>query len=108
MNGVSGRFTEATMTYAMHRIANDIGVSASDATLLRLTNNAVFALPAAGIVIRVNRSYGLRERVYRVVRLARWFAEIDAPTIRLVGWIGQPVQVDRLLATVWHYVPSNS
>jgi hypothetical protein len=95
MNGAPGRFTQAAMTEAMHRIARDIGVSAIDATLLRLTNNAVYALPATGIVVRITRSYGLHERVHKVVRLARWFAEIDAPTIRLVDSIDQPAAVPR-------------
>jgi hypothetical protein len=34
-------------------------VHAGNARLLRLTNNAVFALPAAGQVIRITRSHGL-------------------------------------------------
>ena len=93
------------MMEAMRQIANRLHVSADDAQMLRLTNNAVFALPRAGLVIRINRSHGLHERAYKVVRLAQWFEQINAPTIRLLSAIKQPLQVGDLLATVWQYVP---
>src|SRR5438067_3868335 len=105
MTDMAGRFTEAAMIEAMRQIAAELDVPTGDARLLRLTNNAVFALPEAGLVIRILRSYGLHERVYKAVRLAQWFTEIDAPTIRLATAIDQPVQFGSLLATVWHYVP---
>ncbi|MEV0726346.1 aminoglycoside phosphotransferase family protein [Micromonospora purpureochromogenes] len=101
----AGRFTEDVMTAAMHQVAEEVGARAEDARLLRLTNNAVFALPAAGIVIRIARSHGLRDRVHKVVELGRWFGEIDAPTIRLAPDVAQPVRVGDLLASVWQYVP---
>ena len=106
MTSTNGRFTEAAMTSAMRQIADQLGVSAADAELLRLTNNAVFALPSAGVVIRITRSYGLHERVRKVARLGEWFATVNAPTIRLASQLTQPVAYDRLLATVWGYVPS--
>ncbi|MFD6756153.1 hypothetical protein [Micromonospora gifhornensis] len=51
----------------------------SDARLLNLTNNAVFALPEAGLVIQITRSHRLQERAAKVARLARWFERLDAP-----------------------------
>jgi hypothetical protein len=92
------------MTTVMHHIAAQIGVMADDCRLLRLTNNAVYALPTAGLVIRITRSYGLQDRVHKVVRPASYFESVDAPTIRLAPGIDQPIQSDGLLATVWHYV----
>jgi hypothetical protein len=105
MTDISGRFTEAAMTQAMRQMASELGVDVADAQLLRLTNNAVFALPAAGLVVRIIRTHGQHERVYKVVRLAQWFADIDAPTIRLLASIDQPVRLGSLLATVWRYEP---
>jgi aminoglycoside phosphotransferase (APT) family kinase protein len=93
------------MAAAMRKVAAQLGAQCDDAELLRLTNNAVFALPAAGLVIRITRSYGLHERARKVVHLARWFAELDAPTIRLAGERVQPIEIDGLLATVWSYLP---
>jgi hypothetical protein len=100
----AGRFTEEAMTAVMHTIANRLAVPADDASLLRLTNNAVFALPTAGLVIRITRSHSLHARVTKVVNLAHWFAQINAPTIRLTTTT-QPLQENNLLATVWHYIP---
>ncbi|MGC5286934.1 aminoglycoside phosphotransferase family protein [Micromonospora sp. DT231] len=102
---MSGRFSEAAMTAAMRHIASTLGVSADGAQLLRLTNNAVFALPRAGIVIRIARTHQLQDRVRKVVRLARWFAEIDAATIRLARDVEQPIEVGDLVASVWQYLP---
>jgi hypothetical protein len=106
MRTSTGRFAEEAMTRSMHDVADLLCVDSADASLLRLTNNAVFALPSAGIVIRITRSYGLHDRVHKVVRLARWFEEVNAPTIRLAPSIDQPVRVGDVLATVWRLVAS--
>ncbi|WP_431942325.1 phosphotransferase enzyme family protein [Micromonospora marina] len=102
---MSGRFSEEAMTRAMREIAGGLDVPTDDAQLLRLTNNAVFALPASGLVIRIARTHRLRDRVQKVVRLAQWFVELGAPTIRLAPGVTQPVAVDDLAASVWTYVP---
>ncbi|SCG43433.1 aminoglycoside phosphotransferase family protein [Micromonospora halophytica] len=102
---MSGRFSKETMTAAMRQIATVLGVPSDDAELLRLTNNAVFALPRSGIVIRIGRTHRLRDRVTKVVQLAQWFAEIDAPTIRLPPGVEQPIRVGELVASIWTYVP---
>jgi len=93
------------MAGAMRQVAERINVPTDDAILLRLTNNAVFALPGAGLVIRITRSLGLQYRVNKVVQLGGWFEQVDAPTIRLAPGINQPLRVGDMLATVWRYVP---
>ena len=105
MSGATGRFSEPVMWRAMRQVARQLDVPAQDATLLRLTNNAVFALPTAGLVIRITRSLALADRVHKVARLGAWFEQVGAPTIRLAHRIDQPVPVGGLLATVWRYVP---
>lgn len=91
-----GRYTEAAMTQAMRHIADRLDVPSHDARLFRLTNNAVFALPTAAIVVRITRSTTLHDRVHKVARLATWFAERNAPTIRLA------VHVDRSQDSLVH------
>lgn len=61
-----GRYTEAAMTEAMRHIADRLDVPSHDARRLRLTNNAVFALPTAAIVVRITRSTTLHDRVHKV------------------------------------------
>lgn len=102
---MTGRFAEPVMAAAMREVAERISVRADDAILLRLTNNAVFALPGAGLVVRISRSLGLQDRVSKVVRLGDWFERVGAPTIRLAPGVDQPIRVGDMLATVWRYVP---
>lgn len=104
MTGTDGRFTEAAMWAALTHIAERLDVDHTDARLLQLTNNAVFALPTAGVVIRITRTHQMHARVHKVAALGAWFEEVDAPTIRLADGIDQPVTDGRLLATVWRYV----
>lgn len=99
-----GRFTEEIMTAAMLHLAETHRLSTTGAQLLRLTNNAVFALPASTVVVRIARSYQAGSRVAKGVALARWFASIDAPAIRLAGPEDQPLVVDGFHATVWRYL----
>lgn len=109
MSELGGRFTEPVMHQIMHDLAGRLGVPDGDARLLRLTNNAVFALPAAGLVVRIIRSRRLRERAHKVAGLGAWLAHMDAPTIRLADVaVSQPIEVGGLLATVWHYLPPSS
>ena len=108
MPEATGRFSQEQMRQVMQAVAAQIGTEADDVKLLRLTNNAVYALPSAGVVIRITRSTVLHDRVIKTVQLGRWFDEVDAPTIRLAGPRSQPITVQGLWATVWHYVPSTS
>jgi hypothetical protein len=101
----NGRFTEGRMRSAMDAIANQLGIDAGDARILHMANNAVFALPHAGLVFRITRSNSLHDRIRKGARLGRWFAEIDAPTIRLASYPDQPMTHEDLLATIWDYIP---
>ncbi len=56
-------------------------------------------------MIRITRSHGLRQRGGKVAALGGWFAAVQAPTIRLGADIGQPIEEDGLLATIWTYLP---
>jgi hypothetical protein len=99
-----GRFTESAMRETLDRIAERLHVDATGAHLLRLTNNAVFALPCADLVVRITRTHRLHARVQKVANLGAWFPTVDAPTIRLAEDIEQPVADGHLLATIWQYV----
>jgi aminoglycoside phosphotransferase (APT) family kinase protein len=107
MTAVDGRFTEAAMRQTLTSIADQLGIDDTDVRLLRLTNNAVFALPAAGVVVRITRTHRLHGRVHKVAALGAWFEDLDAPTIRLTHGIHQPIAAGNLLATVWRYVAPN-
>lgn len=107
MSVAQGRFSERAMWHAMLDVAEQIDADTRQARLLRLTNNAVYALPAEGIVIRITRSQSLQARVDNVLALARWLEAIDGPSNRLAPGIEQPVRSGDLLATVWEYLPDH-
>ncbi|QRP51298.1 aminoglycoside phosphotransferase family protein [Amycolatopsis sp. FDAARGOS 1241] len=83
-----------------------LGLDPAGARLLRFTNNAVYALASAPVVVRIVGSTRLRHRVDTVVRVARHFARHDVPAIRLLEGVDQPLAVGPHLVTVWHEVPS--
>ncbi|OLT40705.1 aminoglycoside phosphotransferase [Saccharomonospora sp. CUA-673] len=75
------------------------------ATLLRFTNNAVYALGDREVVVRIVGTPALRHRVDKVVQVARHLERHGVPAVRLVSDVEQPVRVGDYLATVWHRVP---
>ncbi|MFC9087031.1 aminoglycoside phosphotransferase family protein [Nocardiopsis dassonvillei] len=80
--------------------------AADDAELIKFTNNAVYRLPHARLVVRIAGSATVVERVPVVIQAARWLVQHDAPAVRLAEDISQPVQADGATATFWHLVPS--
>lgn len=99
-----GRFSETRMVATLHAIAAQLELEVSDAHPLHMANNAVYALPKAGVVVRITRSTKLHDRIRKGARLGAWFTEVDAPTIRLATSARQPIEHEDLLATVWEYV----
>lgn len=81
--------------------------AAQDAELIKFTNNAVYRLPSAGVVVRIAGSATVVERVPVVIQAARWLAHHDAPTVRLVEELPQPVEAAGAVATFWHLVPES-
>ncbi|MBB3049574.1 aminoglycoside phosphotransferase (APT) family kinase protein [Prauserella isguenensis] len=82
-----------------------LGADPRGATLLRFTNNAVYALADRPLVVRIVGTPALRHRAPKVVRLARHLQRLGVPAVRLAAGVDQPVRVGEHLATVWDRVP---
>jgi hypothetical protein len=91
----------AAVTAAACRSA---GLRRAGARMLKFTNNAVVALPAAGAVLRIAGSAGVRSRVPAVVAVARWLEDLRLPAVRLLPGLPQPLEVEGHLVTVWRAV----
>jgi aminoglycoside phosphotransferase (APT) family kinase protein len=100
-----GLFTKENLRSALSAVCASAGLDPEGARLLRFTNNAVFLLASAPVVVRIVGSVALRHRVRKVVDVARWFAEHDVPAVRLVEGVEQPVVVGQYSATLWEEVP---
>lgn len=104
-----GPLTEARLASVIDDVAARLRLDAAGARRLKFTNNAVVALPRAGVLLRVAGSSVARQRIVGVLAAARWFAEAGIPAVRLVGGLEQPVVVNGGdLVTVWELVPSRA
>jgi aminoglycoside phosphotransferase (APT) family kinase protein len=66
----------------------------------------VFRLTRAPVVVRIAGSTAVRNRTNKVVNAARWLAEHDAPAVRLLPGIEQPIKAAGHVATLWQEVPA--
>lgn len=101
----AGHFARERLVEVLAEVCAVAGFDHAGATLLRLTNNAVFRLARHPVVVRIVASRALRHRVEKVVRVATWFAEHGVPAVRLVPGIRQPVRTGDHVATLWEAVP---
>ncbi|MBN1173069.1 MAG: aminoglycoside phosphotransferase family protein [Micromonosporaceae bacterium] len=74
------------------------------AELVKFTNNAVFRLPQAGIVLRIAGSTTMRQRVPKVLCMAHWLAKHGIPAVRPHPGIQQPLLIDDQIVTIWQTV----
>lgn len=99
-----GRFTGEKLAGALTAAAASLGLDPSGARLLRFTNNAVYQLVTAPVVLRIVGSRTLRHRAERCVAVARHFARHGIPAIRLLPGVDQPLSVGEHVVTAWEYV----
>jgi aminoglycoside phosphotransferase (APT) family kinase protein len=78
------------------------GLSAYDATLLRIGSNAVFHL-AAPVVVRISRQGASIDQARRTVAVARWLESVAYPAVRVVD-VDQPVILNGHVITFWKSV----
>lgn len=86
-------------------VCQRVGVSAFGAQLLRLSSNAVFALPAAGLAIRISTNLAARTRITASLPVTTWLADAGFPCTAPAPVTGQPFTLDGKRASVWQYVP---
>jgi aminoglycoside phosphotransferase (APT) family kinase protein len=103
-----GRFTREKLDSALAEAAARLGLDHRGATLVRFTNNAVYALADEPVVVRIVGSRALRHRAAKVVAVARHFERHGVPAIRLLPGVEQPLHVGEHVMTVWVRVEQTS
>ncbi|MGH3432438.1 MAG: phosphotransferase family protein [Thermocrispum sp.] len=100
------RFTPEKLHAALLAVCRTLGVDHRGATLMRFTNNAVYALASVPAVVRIVGSHALGHRAHKVVRVAEHFERHEVPAVRLYPGVRQPVVGDDppFTATVWRRV----
>lgn len=77
------------------------GLDPSGAELIRLGENAVYQLPAVGVVGRVMRSRERLADARREVAVAQWLAHHGVPAVEVATGVDQPVEADGRVVTFW-------
>ncbi len=99
--GISGRLTSATAASALAAACHEVGLDPSKAQLIRIGENALYAMPSERLVVRIARSVDLLVRVQREVDTARWLASLEFPAVRVADRLPQPLQVEGRPVTFW-------
>ncbi|WP_331758832.1 aminoglycoside phosphotransferase family protein (plasmid) [Nocardia sp. NBC_01377] len=92
---------------SLAEICRVAGLDDRNAKLIKYTNNVVWHLATAPVIVRIGVGEIGRTRAPRVVRLANWLAENDAPVPRLHPGIEQPVVTSDTAATIWEWLPGS-
>jgi hypothetical protein len=83
-----------------------VGLGCSESRLLRLGENAIYALDVPDVVVRVARSVEMLKDVRKEVGVARWLASLGYPAVRLAELEGvdQPIVVASHPVTFWRLI----
>jgi Phosphotransferase enzyme family len=96
---------EIDLHRALTEVCDVAGLDPAGATLIKYTNNAVYRLHTKQVIIRLGSGEVALKRAQHVTKVARWGATHDAPIVRLLDGIEQPVLVDGYAATIWIGLP---
>lgn len=102
----SARFTDAQLRRGLAALTEAAGLNPAGAKLIKVTNNAVWRLTTAPIVVRMATTPALLHRTPTVIAAARWLAGHQAPAVRLAE-LPQPLTATdgtgaAWTATTWH------
>ncbi|MFI9080824.1 phosphotransferase enzyme family protein [Streptomyces sioyaensis] len=109
MDGVVNHegLTQASAARALASACSQVGLDSDHVDLLRLGENAIYALPSEGVVVRVARAAteDIKRKVVKELAISRWLACQDFPAVQPRDELPQPVLADGRLVTFWEYVP---
>jgi Ser/Thr protein kinase RdoA (MazF antagonist) len=91
---------------ALDAAAARLDVSVHDARLLRLHGNATYALPSAGLVIRIATNPRVLEPIIVSIAVTRWLAGRGFPCTVPADIDDQPFEVAGYVVTAWRYLPT--
>jgi aminoglycoside phosphotransferase (APT) family kinase protein len=89
-------------------VGQRVNIAVEHAHLLHLHSNAVFALPAAGLVVRIATNPDIFDRVTASLRVTRWLAARGFPCVVPADVPGQPFVEGGRIVSIWRYVPTVS
>ncbi|MFE7313127.1 phosphotransferase enzyme family protein [Streptomyces sp. NPDC057555] len=99
--------TQASAARALASACSQVGLDSQSADLLRLGENAIYALPSEGVAVRVARAdtEDVRRKVVKELAVSRWLVSQGFPAVRPCDELPQPTQAEGRFVTFWEYVP---
>lgn len=79
------------------------GFDDTDASLMRLGENALFHLPLDGVVVRIARTMDYWADAEKEVNVSRWLAENHFPAAKACD-VPQPISADDHPVTFWQFI----
>ena len=96
---VSRQLSESSAQNLLEEACAADGLSADDATLMRIGSNAVYHL-AAPVVVRISRQGADLDEARRAVAVARWLESVHYPAVRAID-VDQPIGINGHVVTFW-------
>lgn len=103
---MDGDSSDDTTRGVLDMAASRLGVPVQDARLLRLHGNASYALPAAGLVIRIAANPQVLGPVTASIAVTRWLAGRGFPCTVPAEVDDQPFVIAGHVVSAWRYVPT--
>ncbi|MER5320858.1 aminoglycoside phosphotransferase family protein [Streptosporangium roseum] len=103
---ISLPFTASEAHKTLEAACRKIGLSAEDARLLRLGENAIFQLSAEKVIVRIARSAEVLSDATKEVAVAEWLRESGLPASEPAGY-EQPIMVRDRPVTFWRLIDNN-
>lgn len=100
----SGEFSTSTTDSIFRTACEIVGLDPTGAHLIRLGENAIYAIESTEIVVRIARSSQRLDRVERELCIARWLKDHDVPAVEVHEDIEQPITADGLPVTFWKLI----
>lgn len=101
-------FSPASTRATLEVACRAVGLSATDASLIRLGENALYRLTDQPIVVRIARTMDYWRQVRNEVEVAEWLKDMEYPAARVTGPSAQPIAVDGHPVTFWDFIPGRS
>ncbi|WP_228986425.1 MULTISPECIES: phosphotransferase family protein [unclassified Micromonospora] len=96
-------FSSTAAALVLREACSVVGASSTNATLMRLGENAIFSVQHPSLVVRIARSRGHLRDAEKEVRVARWLERCEVPAARLYP-VEQPILVGAHPVTFWRKV----
>jgi aminoglycoside phosphotransferase (APT) family kinase protein len=99
-------FTSSSAADVLESVGRQVDLDTSGAQLMRLGENAIFALKHPSVVVRISRGMEVLNDARKEVRVAEWLESCGIPAARL-HHIDQPMIVQEHPVTFWQRVPDS-